>query len=387
MVEGDDDHPVNPRAGGLAIADSSMRLRHGRRTICSMSERQNIAPSAVGLPTISVVVCTYNRIDLLSSCLRGLMQQTIRDQVQVIVVDDGSTQDTASVITGFDVDFIGLGTNQGLSAARNAGVARARAPIVAFTDDDVVVPPDWCQSLLAAWRGAPRGTSAIGGPVSVAQVDSLTQRYLSRHNPLSPIELDVAHATTFAQRLRAYIKGDSSRVEEVRPVYSLVGANMSFNRELLSGVGGFDPSIRFGGDEEFVCVNLRRVFGDASILYYPSIIVAHNFDPRLSDTLRRAFLYGFSNGRAWSRYGGIPSLRPVGGLYVVALGFAAPFSLVGAVLVPLLVPFTMWRRWVKASVLEHRPEMFIYPLIALAQELASNIGFFVGWRRERRANT
>jgi hypothetical protein len=158
---------------------------------------------------------------------------------------------------------------------------------------------------------------------------------------------------------------------------------MSFTREALSQVGGFDPSIRFGGDEEHVCKNLRKQFGDQSILCYSSIVVAHHFDPRLRDTLRRAFLYGVSNGRTWSREGGVPSVRPVGGLFAASLIIVAPFSIIGAVLIALFIPFVMWRRWVSASWRKRSPEALIYPLIALTQELCANIGFFAGWRKEQ----
>jgi glycosyltransferase involved in cell wall biosynthesis len=312
------------------------------------------------------------------------MAQTIRDDIQVVVVDDGSTQDTASVVADYDVDFVPLGTNQGLSFARNSGIAHARASIIAFTDDDVVVPHDWCQRLLDAWREAPPETRAIGGEVTVAEATSLTQRYLSRNNPLSPIDAEIAPNATFLQRLRVYLKSETARAHPVRNVYSLVGANMSFTRDALSEVGGFDPSIRFGGDEEHVCKNLRVLFGERSILCYSSIVVAHHFDPRLRDTLRRAFLYGLSNGRNWSRDGGVPSVRPVGSLFVASLVVAAPISMVGATLFAILIPFLMWRRWVRASWSERNAEILVYPLIALAQEVCANIGFFVGWRKERR---
>jgi len=336
------------------------------------------------LPSLTVVVCTYNRTELLPGCLRGLMEQTIRSDLQVIVVDDGSSQDVKSVVADFAVDFVALDRNEGLSSARNAGIALSRAPIIAFTDDDVIVPPDWCERLLQAWRGAPEGTRAIGGEVTVSEIGSMTQRYLAQHNPLSPIDLEIAPGASFLQRLRVYAKSDSASTQPVRHVYSLVGANMSFTREALSDVGGFDPSIRFGGDEEHVCKQIRRQFGDRSILCYSSIVVAHAFDPRLRDTLRRAFRYGFSNGRTWSRDGGVPSVRPTGGLFMVSLIVAAPFSILGAVLFALLIPFVMWRRWVGDSWRERNPEAFVYPLIALAQELCSNVGFFAGWLKERR---
>jgi GT2 family glycosyltransferase len=311
------------------------------------------------------------------------MLQTIRNEIQVVVVDDGSTQDTASVVAGFDVEYVPLAKNEGLSFARNVGVDRALAPIVAFTDDDVVVPPDWCESLLKAWREAPDETRAIGGTVTVSEPSSFNQRYLACHNPLAPIELDVAHAKSFYDRLRAYLNSESTREQVIRPVYSLVGANMSFDRDALLKVGGFDPSIRFGGDEEYVCVNLRERFGDQAILCYSSIVVAHTFDQLLRDTFRRAYLYGSSNGRSWSRNGGVPGLRPVGGLFTVSLALLAPFSFFGAAVVSLFFPFAMWRRWVGASFRDHKPEMVLYPLIALTQELCSNFGFVAGWHAER----
>ena len=380
---------MSETAGGAHQSDAIQGCRRIRRdvgpkthTIVPMLEPQSSDSSALEVPSLSVVVCTYNRVSLLRRCLGALAQQTMCDQVQIIVVDDGSAQDTGSVVSDYRVDFVSLGTNQGLSAARNAGVARARAPIVAFTDDDVIVPPDWCESVLHAWSRAPANTHAIGGSVSVLQIQSLTQRFLSQHNPLTPIEADVTQATTFLRRLRAYLKHGSEQSDAVRPVFSLVGANMSFNRDSLSAINGFDPTIRFGGDEEYACVEMRRVFGPQSILFDPSISVAHDFDPRLGDTLRRSFQYGISNGRSWARHGGIPGLRPIGGLVTVTLLVGTPFSIVGAFVVAGLIPFVMWRRWIRESLTRRNPEVLSYPLIALAQELWANVGFVVGWRRE-----
>jgi glycosyltransferase involved in cell wall biosynthesis len=349
-----------------------------------MAERRNAASTHNNSPALSVVICTYNRTEMLPACLTSLMNQTVRDRIEVIVIDDGSKQDTASAVADYEVEFEALGTNQGLSAARNAGINRSRAPLVAFTDDDVIVPTNWCELLLEAWNEVPSGTCAIGGAVTVAETTSLTLRYLSRNNPLSPTELDVAQAESLRQRMNAYLLSQSRQDESIRPVYSLVGANMSFSREALAEVGGFDPTIRFGGDEELVCVNLRKKFGDSSVLFFPSIAVAHNFDPRMRDTLRRSFLYGTSNGRNWVRSGGIPGLRPVGGLFVVSLILTAPISVPAAIIVSLLVPFAMWRRWIGASIKERDSELIFYPLIALMQELCTNVGFFVGWQRERR---
>ena len=349
-----------------------------------MPERPIENSSSVDVPDLTVIVCTYNRVDRLPACLRALSQQTIASRVQVIVVDDGSEQDTAAVVRDFPVEFVALGENQGLSAARNAGLAYARSELVAFTDDDVIVPSTWCAQLVDLWSSAPATTQALGGVVTVAEVTSLTQRYLVRHNPLAPIELDVAHAQGVMDRLRAYLRSQSDRRPEVRPVYSLVGANMSFRRSALAVVGDFDPTIRFGGDEELVCVNLRRHFGDESVICTSSLVVAHSFDPRLTDTLRRAYLYGVSNGRSFARHGGVPSVRPIGGLFTALLVVVSPWSLLWGVTLAVLTPFVMWRRWVRDAVRERRLEVALYPLLALAQEIGSNVGVVVGWRQEVR---
>src|SRR6516162_11213107 len=92
---------------------------------------------------VSVIICTYNRQHLLKAALKSILsQQADGLRYEVVVVDNNSTDDTRQVIE----TFMGRGaTNlrylfegrQGLSYARNAGVAVSRSPIVAFTDDDV----------------------------------------------------------------------------------------------------------------------------------------------------------------------------------------------------------------------------------------------------------
>ena len=259
----------------------------------------------------------------------------------MIVVDDGSSQDVRSVVADFEVDFVALDRNEGLSSARNAGIALSRAPIIAFTDDDVIVPPDWCERLLQAWRAAPEETRAIGGEVTVSEIGSMTQRYLAQHNPLSPIDLEIAPGASFLQRLRVYAKSDSESTQPVRHVYSLVGANMSFTRVALADVGGFDPSIRFGGDEEHVCKQIRRLFGDS----IDTLLFIDRGCPRIRSTTTRYIPQGISlRLLEWANV--VPRWRRAEcaangrGLFMVSLIVAAPFSILGAVLFALLIPFS-----------------------------------------------
>jgi len=101
----------------------------------------------VPAPRASVVVPTRDRPALLESCLRALAASTVAAQLQVIVVDDGSTPPVEAIVgpASLRVAIVRAG-GVGPAQARNAGIARARAPIVLFTDDDTVAAAGWAEA-------------------------------------------------------------------------------------------------------------------------------------------------------------------------------------------------------------------------------------------------
>lgn len=95
------------------------------------------------VPSFSIIVPVYNGAEVLSRCLTTLTQQEYpRDKYEVIVVDDGSTDNTAEVARQFPVRIIRLGTNQGRIMARNAGAREATYSSLLFVDSRVVFPKD-----------------------------------------------------------------------------------------------------------------------------------------------------------------------------------------------------------------------------------------------------
>jgi len=144
---------------------------------------------------LSVVIPTYNQADLLRECLRAIREQTLDPSAyEIIVVDDGSTDHTARVLGEADhTVVVRLPTNRGRSAARNAGIARSRGPLVVFIDSDVVVRRDFLSRHLAVQRRFGPGTLSRGPVVMVP--DARTAR-LARIPPFvfSPAYLDTANA-------------------------------------------------------------------------------------------------------------------------------------------------------------------------------------------------
>ena len=180
-------------------------------------------------PRVSVVVPTRDRPERLRRLLDSLAAQTVRD-FEVIVVDDGSVQPVP--------DAIRRAAPGGPSAARNDGWPRARAPLVAFVDDDCVATPGWLEALLARAGGA--GVVVQG-------------RTLPEPGPLGP----------FTRSLW---------VEEPGPYYQ--ACNILYPRELLERLGGFDAeAFPYVGEDTDLA--WRALAAGARIEWAPDALVHH----------------------------------------------------------------------------------------------------------------
>jgi GT2 family glycosyltransferase len=192
-----------------------------------------------------VIIPTYNDARLLRHALTHLAQQTLdRTAYEVVVVDDGSTDETPQVIAaasgkGVTVRSVRLERNRGRSAARNAGIRAAVAPLIVFVDSDVLVVPDFLQRHLEIHEAARR--DVVGrGPVA-----SIPSTELPARPPLTRIS-------------RGYLDT----------------ANASIARQALVDVGMFDEGFRAYGWEDvdlglrLRARGLRRVYSAAALAYH-----------------------------------------------------------------------------------------------------------------------
>jgi glycosyltransferase involved in cell wall biosynthesis len=183
-------------------------------------------------PRISVVICAYNAERTIRPCLESL--RTLRyPNYEVIVVNDGSTDQTLQIAQEFSEVRIIAQENRGLSAARNVGSAAAAAEIIAFTDSDCVVDPDWLTYLALTFTTG--GFVAVGGPNLPPPEDSRTAACVAS-SPGGPTHVLL-----------------NDEVAEHIP-----GCNMAFRKDVLDKVGGFDPVFRAAGDDVDLCWRLQN---------------------------------------------------------------------------------------------------------------------------------
>jgi GT2 family glycosyltransferase len=253
-------HAVRDWAFGVTCADRSPKASyHALREVLGTPPAA-LLPQA---PRISVVVCSYNGGRTLGQCLRSLLALDYPDY-EVIVVDDGSTDDTRAVLAGFPGVRALHQPNRGLSAARNVGLQAATGAVVAYTDSDCFADPDWLTHLVYQLEAS--GAAAVGGP------------------NLTPEDGRLAACVAAAPGQPTHVL-ESDQVAEHVP-----GCNMAFRREALAAINGFDARYRKAGDDVDVCWRLQQA--GFWITFAPGAFVWHHRRQTPRAYLRQQAGYG-----------------------------------------------------------------------------------------------
>lgn len=237
-------------------------------------------------PDISAVIGTYNRCELLGDAIeRILSQQADGLCFELIVVDNNSTDQTRQVVESFiarghsQVRYLFEG-QQGVSHARNAGIAVARAPIIAFTDDDVRVAPDWLATIKHTFDQHPE-VDMVGGKV-LPQWSSPPPSWLTRDHwaPLGILDF-----------------GDQPFYLNAQRPCCMLTANLAVRKHVFAQIGTFRPEFQrvknsIGSTEDHELL-LRFYKRGSKGLYAPNIeAVAAVQEERLTKAYHRRWHTG-----------------------------------------------------------------------------------------------
>ncbi len=222
------------------------------------------------MTTFSVLVCTYNRPDMLEMALNALINRTDEKPDQVVIVNGGDER-TDTLVNEYSV--VGCRSsvvvelirtiNKNLAASRNIGLAHCTGEIVAMTDDDAEVFPDWVTQMKKVHSEHPE-VGGLGGAVLGAESD---KSLLSR----------IADVAVFSSPPRpGYVR-------------TIAGVNVSYKRPVLQAVGLQDETLFRGEDVDF---NWRVRKLGYKIYYDPEIKVLHHHRPNFRQLLHQFYMYG-----------------------------------------------------------------------------------------------
>ncbi|MEU7755963.1 glycosyltransferase [Micromonospora sp. NPDC049101] len=265
-------------------------------------------------PLVSVIVPHHNRRDALALCLRALAAQTYAP-IEIIVVDDCSTDDSVAVAESSGATVLRTRTNSGQSAARNLGAGHAGGEILFFLDSDIALDPDSIGNAVAMLRDDPNLGAVCGilHPRSLI-ADSLAARYRA---------LQMYHWW----------------MPTGGPTRELHAALLAVPARVFAEIGGFNPYLR---DTEAADYRARLV-QRYDVALTDRIRGCHDHDPTLRMVLHKVFRRAVASALEWRR-GELPGdsrSRAVAGVLVVLATLALPLPLLvgaaGAAVTPLLL--------------------------------------------------
>ncbi len=218
--------------------------------------------------SFSVLICTYNRPDLLAQCLDALIYRTTEKPDQVVLVNGGDERADEVVRQRaeggeqrIEIKLVKT-VNKNLAASRNVGLPHCTGDIVAMTDDDAQVFPDWVTLMKQVHHEHPEA-GAIGGLVMGTNTESLVGK--------------VADLMTFPSW------------KEPQYVRTLPGVNISYKQRMVEKVGLQDETLFRGEDVDY---NWRVQHLGYKVFFDPQIKVYHHHRPTLKGFLNQHYMYG-----------------------------------------------------------------------------------------------
>lgn len=232
----------------FGVVDAARRPKEAYAVLSRIYSGQTPEPPP-DPPLISVVVCAYNAEATLDGCLASFLTAAY-PCFEVIVVNDGSRDRTGAIADEYaarrpDMFQVLHQPNLGLSAARNAGLGAASGELVAYTDSDCYVDPDWLTYM--AWAFQDERFAAVGG-----------------RNVAPPEDNRVAACVAVSPGAPTHVLLSDDVAEHIP------GCNMAFRTEVLESIGGFDTSYRTAGDDVDACWRIMdqgRLIGFSAAMF------------------------------------------------------------------------------------------------------------------------
>jgi cellulose synthase/poly-beta-1,6-N-acetylglucosamine synthase-like glycosyltransferase len=220
-------------------------------------------------PDVSIIIPAYNAQDTIKTCLDSMMKLDYpQEKIEIIMVDNNSTDSTWEIARGYPITVLRQMNVQSSYASRNLGIESAKGDILAFTDTDCSVSPQWLQNLLSSSDNPHIGCFA--GRIEAYEPRTLAEQFAA----VDEENHDQEHSLK-----KGYLPAANT-------------ANVAYRREVFQKIGLFRSDLRSGGDAELTWRFVQN--GEYGIDYNPDAVVYHKHRTSIRDLYRQHIKYGES---------------------------------------------------------------------------------------------
>jgi len=223
----------------------------------------------MSFPEVSIIIPAFNAQDTIASCLDSIFNLDYpREKMEIIVVDNNSTDSTEDIIRNYPITVLREVNVQSSYASRNKGIKNAKGEILAFTDTDCIVSTQWLKKLLSSCRNPDYGCFA--GKIEAYEPQTLAEQFAA----VDEENHDQKHSLE-----EGYLPAANT-------------ANVAYRKEVLQEIGLFNNNLKSGGDAELTWRFVKH--GKYKIYYEPDAIVYHKHRTSIRGMYRQHIKYGES---------------------------------------------------------------------------------------------
>lgn len=358
------------------------------------------------VPFLSVVVITYNDGTVLGRALDSILTQDYpKDRYEVIVVNDGSKDNTDEVMKHYPIVHYVKQENMGQATARNAGLKVAKGDVYVGFDSDCMARPGWLAEIAKGYQlDHIAGIGGVMVPMDDVHLKGLATHYMEATGSGTTRGADesgLGFLPPILRRLAVYLLGGLS----VRPkkesetayteVEELYGANASFPMDVLKRVGGWDPTATapvIGGIEDRdLSVRIRKAYPDRHFYAMRQAMLMHDPTISLHTYMLRSYRRGPFNYRFHVENGLTPPIFPWPPfIFIVWLAALLLAPLTAFPLLLLVLPQLCYFWWIQRAIVERKALYLLFPYFQLTEETFVLLGLIKGFvvhnKRKHEAN-
>ena len=224
---------------------------------------------------VSVILCTYNRGEMLRECLDSILSQEYpKKEYELIVVNDGSTDNTEDILKKYEEKALckfkwTSQKNSGLRVSRNKGIKSAKGEIICFTDDDCIADKTWIKNIVNGYESEAIG--GVGGKIISHNAKNVIDKYADEKKFLT----------------------------QEKFFDPILGGNISHRKDVIEKTGFLDESFMSCADVDY---GIRVRLNGFKISYAPKAIIYHKHHTTLEGLIKQQRTYGRGYARMHKKY-------------------------------------------------------------------------------------